>query len=334
MKQKIVRVLNNVLFLLVAVFSVGYFAGIEVEEASATADTTAPTVTFDPLDSATGVAVNSNITITFNEAVRHTDDSVIDDISVGTLITLKDNTSDEGIAFDATIDEDNKVITINPTNDFISEQVVYVAIENVEDTSNNAITASSVTFTVKDENYIDPLPGPAEPNINSGVTLYRMPGDPRVYVIKNKKKHWIHTPKEFEANNYKWNEIQEISAELLEKYPDAEDLVIELLRAIGDYKVYKIENGKRRWIKTAGEFNAAGYKWKDIQEVSSETLASYQDAILSNLLRAAGDYKVYKIKNGKKLWIRTIKEFRAAGYSWGNVEEVAVEILDDYPDSE
>ncbi len=178
------------------------------------------------------------------------------------------------------------------------------------------------------------LPGPATPNPNSGVTLYRMPGDHRVYVIKNKRKRWVKTVREFNAAGYKWDEVQEIAAELLEEYPDAEDLVTELLRAVGSHKVYRLENGKKCWIETAEEFNAAGYSWGNIREVSSETLASYQNAISSGLLRAIGSHKVYKIKDGKKYWIKTAEEFNAAGRRWEDVEEVTAGILDDYPDSE
>jgi len=152
----------------------------------------------------------------------------------------------------------------------------------------------------EDEDNITPpdgaVAGPATPNCHSGVTLYRMPGSHKVYVIKNKKKHWIKTAKEFEKNGYDWKKIQEISAELLEKYPDAEPLVSDLLRAIGSNKVYKIKDGKKHWIRTAEEFSAAGYNWDQIKEVSPEALSAYQDAVSSGLLRAVGDHKVYKIE--------------------------------------
>ena len=93
------------------------------------ATTLSPTVTFSPANSATGVAVDSNITLTFNEAVRNIDDTALTDSSVDSLITLKTtNSSGSDIAFDATIDSDKKVITINPTSNFSSEQVIYVAI--------------------------------------------------------------------------------------------------------------------------------------------------------------------------------------------------------------
>jgi len=117
-----------------------------------TADIAAPTLTFSPADSATGVAADANITITFNEAVRLIDDSALSDTNVDALITLKDtNSSGSNIAFDATVS--GNVITINPTNEFSSEQTVYVAIgATVEDSSDNAITASNATFAVVQTN--------------------------------------------------------------------------------------------------------------------------------------------------------------------------------------
>ncbi|MCK5491159.1 MAG: hypothetical protein KAI67_04930 [Candidatus Pacebacteria bacterium] len=235
------------------------------------------------------------------------------------------------------------VITDAPTDSMVLDEttVKYTAGTGIVDGVGNYAVDAELPVSAdedededenEDENII--FPGPATPNPNSGVTLYRMQGQHRVYVIKNKKKHWIKTAREFEDNGYKWDEIQEISAELLEEYPEAETLVTELLRAIGDHKVYKLEGGKKHWIETAGEFNAAGYSWDEIQEVSAETLASYQNVVLSGLLRAVGSHKVYSIENGKKRWIKTAREFKAAGHSWEDVEEVLVEDLDDYPDSE
>jgi len=116
------------------------------------ADTEAPTIIFDPADLESGVLIGTNITLTFNEAVRNTDDTDLTNINVDSLITLKDSdASGTDIAFDATIDSANKVITINPTSDLTSEQTVYVAIgATVEDASGNAITETSATFDVAD----------------------------------------------------------------------------------------------------------------------------------------------------------------------------------------
>jgi len=224
--------------------------------------------------------------------------------------------------------------TINDTT------VKYTAGTGITDGINYAVsTELSISINDEDEDEDDndeitppegALPGPATPNCHSGVTLYRMHGDHRVYVIKNNKRYRVRTVEQFEGCGYKWDEVQETSAELLEEYSEAEAFVSELFRAIGGHKVYKVTGGKKQWVRTAAEFNAAGYSWEDIEEVSAETLATYQNEALSELLRAVGDDKVYKLENGKKRWIKTATEFNAAGYSWDEVQETSVETLAAY----
>jgi hypothetical protein len=115
-------------------------------------DLTPPVVTIHPANGESDVSVSSPITISFDESVRNLDDSPLTDTNVDSLITLKD--ADAGgvdIPFDATIDSAKQVITINPSSNFDSEQVVYVAISaSVEDGSDNAISATNSTFTVED----------------------------------------------------------------------------------------------------------------------------------------------------------------------------------------
>jgi hypothetical protein len=115
-------------------------------------DTVIPTFTFAPESGSTDVSVSTNITITFSEAMRNTDDSALSDTNIDGLITLKNaDANGTDIAFDATINEGKTEITINPSTDFTSEQVVYVAIgATLEDGVDHAITAASVTFTIAD----------------------------------------------------------------------------------------------------------------------------------------------------------------------------------------
>ena len=115
-------------------------------------DSAAPTVSFSPATSATAVANGSDITITFDEAVRLSDDSALDNADLAALITLKSGSSSgSDLSFSASVNAGKTVITINPSTDFTSEEVIYVAISNgVEDVSDNAISASTATFTAAD----------------------------------------------------------------------------------------------------------------------------------------------------------------------------------------
>jgi len=119
------------------------------EENQGGADSTVPTVTFSPSNGTTGVAVNDNITITFSEAVRSIDDTILTNSNIDSQITLKlNNASGSNINFDATINNGKTVITLAPVNDLLDSQTVYVAIgTSLEDYTNNPITATNASFT-------------------------------------------------------------------------------------------------------------------------------------------------------------------------------------------
>ena len=116
-------------------------------------DSTAPVLIFSPADSSTKVAADTNITLNFDEEIRLIiNDADINNTNVDELITLKTtDSSGADIDFDATIDSDNQIITIDLVSDLSSNQIVYVAIgAKVEDSYNNAITEASATFTTGD----------------------------------------------------------------------------------------------------------------------------------------------------------------------------------------
>ncbi|NIA10009.1 MAG: hypothetical protein GWP10_09845 [Nitrospiraceae bacterium] len=115
--------------------------------ATLTVDNTAPTITFSPVSGTTGVAIDSAITLTFSEAMRLINDSAITDPTA--LITLKKtNVSGDNVSFSAAINAGKTIITVTPSANLNYGQLYYVAIgATIEDSSNNAISASSATFT-------------------------------------------------------------------------------------------------------------------------------------------------------------------------------------------
>ncbi len=113
-------------------------------------DTTAPTVTFSPGNGTSGIGISDNITITFSEAVRNIDNTVLTNSNINSHITLKYNNSNgsDNITFDASINTEKTVITINPVSNLFDLQTVYVAIgTSLEDQADNQITAVNATFT-------------------------------------------------------------------------------------------------------------------------------------------------------------------------------------------
>lgn len=108
-------------------------------------DNTAPVVsTTNPLDNASGVAVNSNLEITFNENVY---------ISTGNIVIKESSTSNtfETIAIGSGLVSGNgtNVISINPINDFDSETDYYILIDAscLDDEAGNSYPGIANTTT-------------------------------------------------------------------------------------------------------------------------------------------------------------------------------------------
>jgi len=116
-----------------------------------------------------------------------------------------------------------------------------------------------------------------------------------------------------------------------------------LVRGTGTQKVYVIETCKKRWIPTAEVFNANGYLWNNIIEVSLDELNLYSDGdnivlIIPPVHKNAPLYKiisspkVYAIVNGKRHWIPNPTVFSLYGYSWSKVTTVSLATLNQYAD--
>ncbi|MDA9652031.1 autotransporter domain-containing protein [Pelagibacteraceae bacterium] len=100
---------------------------------------------------AVNIATNSDITFSFTEAVRLIDNTILTNENVGSLITLKNtDASGTNLSFTATVNSAKTIITINPTNNFTSGQIIYAYIgSTVEDFNDNVIPATSKTFTAE-----------------------------------------------------------------------------------------------------------------------------------------------------------------------------------------
>ncbi|PJE51037.1 MAG: hypothetical protein COV29_02060 [Candidatus Yanofskybacteria bacterium CG10_big_fil_rev_8_21_14_0_10_36_16] len=103
---------------------------------------------------------------------------------------------------------------------------------------------------------------------------------------------------------------------------------VKLFRKVADPKVYVDEgDGVLHWVSTLEDFNAAGYKWEDVQVISGPEFAALQIApsdMPTKLFRKTNDPKVYvQGEDGTLIWVRTEAEFNAAGYSWADVQVIS-----------
>jgi len=141
--------------------------------------------------------------------------------------------------------------------------------------------------------------------------IVQVVGQSKVYRIKNNKRRHIPSVAAFNRHSYEWNQIKNISQEELDAYLDD-----ELLKDSEHSAVYLICNGLKRHIPSPAVFNSYGFDWDDISIVDQAEINDYSNV---NLIRAAGDTKVYLLSSGKKHWIPSLAVFNSKGYKWENV---------------
>jgi len=117
---------------------------------------------------------------------------------------------------------------------------------------------------------------------------------------------------------------------IFSKWPDG-----TLLKSRDDFKVYLVEKGFRRWIKSQGIF-LSRWNWEDVkivekQELNSLPLGSDVDTFLEGTLIKGTKPYVYVISNEKKRWIKNLEVFNALGYKWENILSVSEEELNSIP---
>jgi len=140
-------------------------------------DLTAPIFISSPENGDTGVNIFTNITVTFDEAIRNLDDSEITNDNVANLLILKETDVDGiDLAFTATIDANKKIITATPDANLKANQLYYASIEAVEDANNNATVSSNITFTTAEDETAptinsSPMNGASNIAISSTITF-------------------------------------------------------------------------------------------------------------------------------------------------------------------
>ncbi|PIS35461.1 MAG: hypothetical protein COT36_02290, partial [Parcubacteria group bacterium CG08_land_8_20_14_0_20_38_56] len=80
----------------------------------------------------------------------------------------------------------------------------------------------------------------------------------------------VPNPEVFNSYNFSWGDIITVSPTELKEYGQA-----NLIRGIGEAKVYLVENGKKRWVETAEIFTKKSYDWLKIVEINEIELKAY-----------------------------------------------------------
>jgi len=130
--------------------------------------------------------------------------------------------------------------------------------------------------------------------------LVKIPSDPKVYLLLNNKKYWIKSETVFNALLYPWNWIEDVDADLLNKYIEASEITYKdhhpeftIIKYKNSNKVYRLEYNQtgvlvKNHIKDETAFKKLQYRWDRILTIND--LEVYPDSkpfvseIVNNIL--------------------------------------------------
>lgn len=108
----------------------------------------------------------------------------------------------------------------------------------------------------------------------------------KVYFLENGMKRPVADATTFRAFEFRWEGIVSIPDEDISAYPTGKNIDLKsrypdgaLVRGDtasgGDgVKVYRVENGARRWVETEADFDRLGLEWRSVHDISQKKLKS------------------------------------------------------------
>ena len=165
-------------------------------------------------------------------------------------------------------------------------------------------------------------------------SLLKAPGSSAVWYISNGEKHLITSAAVFQTR-FNWNDIITLPSSLqLGLYQQGVDVQFgsgTLVKEAGNSAVFRIAaNGQKQPIISADVFAARGYNFKNVLEVESGALDSYQTgteiadaAVLDgDLVKRADSVAVYLVEDGMLRLIPHESVFNGYAFSFASVRTV------------
>lgn len=158
-------------------------------------------------------------------------------------------------------------------------------------------------------------------------TLVRGAGTAAVFLVKGGQKLEFTSATLLGRLGYSFANVTDIPVAALSDYPEGGKASYPdgtLIKAAETPAVYRVAKGGKEEFTSLNVFNASGAKWANVVEIGADEMKLYAtNGIVrypdGTLFRSASGEKIYVMKAGAPVWIRTAEEFTKAGYKWTSV---------------
>jgi hypothetical protein len=138
-----------------------------------------------------------------------------------------------------------------------------------------AIVAINIPLNRHGTTLATALPDSAALVIVEGVVV-KEEGSEDIYVFQNDQFRWISSMDAFEHYGFTWGDVHIVEDGYLDRFEKGPALHV-LLKCSDSPHIYRLEGGKKRWIRDIAAFEAAGHVWEDVRFVSCSYLRDLPD---------------------------------------------------------
>jgi hypothetical protein len=96
-------------------------------------------------------------------------------------------------------------------------------------------------------------------------------GGPEVYVLEDNQRRWISSLDAMEHLGYAWDQVHVVDEEFLRGFPLGRPIHV-LQKCPGSPHIYRIEDGRKHWIRDIATLQSEGHTWEDVQIVTCAEL--------------------------------------------------------------
>jgi len=138
-----------------------------------------------------------------------------------------------------------------------------------------AVIAINIPFSSHGTTLATAMPDAASYIVRDGFVV-KEEDDPEFYVYQDGHFRWISSLDAFEHYGYSWEDVHIVPDGYLDRYEIGTPIHV-LLKCPESPHIYRLEEGKKRWIRDIDTFVAEGHEWDDVRFVSCHYLRQVPD---------------------------------------------------------
>jgi hypothetical protein len=130
-----------------------------------------------------------------------------------------------------------------------------------------AVVLINVPFNRHGTTLATSMPDSAALVIREGLVVKEEDAE-EIYVYQDNKFRWISSLDAFEHFGFTWGDVHIVEDGFLERFEKGTPLHV-LLKCRASPHIYRLEEGKKRWIVDIAAFEAEGHVWEDVRLINN-----------------------------------------------------------------